>query len=47
MLWQAFMKYTLPFAIPILATILKNFDFEIIDCNINNYSENEVAEIIK
>lgn len=38
---------TLPFAIPILAAILKKFDFEIIDCNINNYSETEVAEILK
>lgn len=38
---------TLPFAIPILAAILKKYDFEIIDCNINNYSEEEVAEILK
>lgn len=38
---------TLPFAIPILAAILKKFDFEIIDCNINNYSEEEVSEILR
>lgn len=38
---------TLPFAIPILAAILKKYDFEIIDCNINNYSETEVAEILE
>ena len=38
---------TLPFAIPILASILKKYDFEIIDCNINNYSEDDVAEVIK
>ena len=38
---------TLPFAIPILAAVLKKFDFEIIDCNINNYSEEDVSKILK
>lgn len=38
---------TLPFAIPILAAILKGFDLEIIDCNINNYSEEEVGKIVR
>lgn len=37
---------TLPFAIPIIAAVLKNFEFEIIDCNINDYSEDEVAGIL-
>ncbi len=38
---------TLPFAIPILASILKEYDLEIIDANINNYSEEELANILK
>ncbi|MDE6846966.1 MAG: cobalamin-dependent protein, partial [Lachnospiraceae bacterium] len=37
---------TLPFAIPILASILKNYNLEIIDANINNYSEKELAGIL-
>lgn len=37
---------TLPFAIPIIAAILKEYNFEIIDCNINKYSESEVTEIL-
>ena len=31
---------SLPFAIPILAAILKEYDFEIIDANIKGYSDN-------
>lgn len=37
---------TLPFAIPIIAAILKEYDFEIIDCNLYNYSEDEVTAIL-
>ena len=38
---------TLPFAIPILASILKNYNLEIIDLNIKNYSEKEFFEILE
>lgn len=38
---------TLPFAIPILASILKDYNLEIIDANINNYSEKELADILE
>lgn len=38
---------TLPFAIPILAAILKKYNFEIIDCNINDYTESDVAQILR
>lgn len=37
---------TLPFAIPILASILKEYNLEIIDANINGYSEEELAEVL-
>lgn len=37
---------TLPFAIPIIAAVLKEYDFEIIDCNLYNYSEKDVATIL-
>lgn len=37
---------TLPFAIPIIAAILKEYDFEIIDCNLYNYSEEDIAAIL-
>lgn len=37
---------TLPFAIPILASILKEYDLEIIDANIHNYSEEELANLL-
>lgn len=36
----------LPFAIPILAAELKEYDIEIVDCNINNYSEFDVENIL-
>ena len=38
---------TLPFAIPILAAVLKGFNFEIMDCNLNNYSEEDVDNILR
>ena len=38
---------TLPFAIPILASILKGYDYEIIDLNINNYTEEEIEDILE
>lgn len=38
---------TLPFAIPILASILKPYNLEIIDANIHNYSEIEVLNILQ
>lgn len=38
---------TLPFAIPIIAAILKEYDFEIIDCNLYNYSEKDIAAILE
>ena len=38
---------TLPFAIPILSSCLKKYDHEIIDTNINNYSERKVYEILR
>ncbi len=37
---------TLPFSIPILASILKSYDLEIIDANIHNYSEEELFDIL-
>lgn len=37
---------TLPFAIPILVSILKGYDLEIIDANIHNYSEEELANLL-
>ena len=38
---------SLPFAIPILAAILKEYDFEIIDANIKGYSEQELEEVLE
>lgn len=38
---------SLPFAIPILASILKDYDLEIIDANIKNYTEDDISEIFK
>lgn len=38
---------TLPFAIPILAAILKKYTLKIIDANIHNYSEEELADILE
>ena len=38
---------SLPFAVPILASILKGYSLEIIDANISNYSEEEMAKLLR
>lgn len=38
---------SLPFAVPIIASILKDYNLEIIDANINDYSEEELSDILK
>lgn len=38
---------SLPFAVPIIASILKDYNLEIIDANINDYSEKELSDLLK